>query len=256
MRQTPPGWLPPAFLERMRPLLGEEFDAFLGALARPRERGLRVNPAKVGAEELAALLSLELRPVPWCPTGFLVEGGRPLGAHPAHLAGLFYLQDPSAMSAVEALDPDSGWRVVDLAAAPGGKTTHLLSRLGPGGLVVANEVVGRRLRPLHENLDRWGAGGVVTASVELDRLAGLAPAFFDAALLDAPCSGEALFRRDPAAAAQWSPAVVAGSARRQHRLLGLATELVRPGGTLVYSTCTFELEENEEQVVTLLREHP
>ena len=241
----------------MRALLGEEeFGAFLDALVRPRVRGLRLNPAKVGAQELGTLLGLELKPVPWCPTGFLVDGGRPLGAPPAHLAGLFYLQDPSAMSVVEILDPEPGWRVVDLAAAPGGKTTHLLSRLGPTGLVVANEVVGRRLRPLHENLDRWGAAGVVTAGAELDRLAGWAPEFFDAALLDAPCSGEALFRRDPAAASQWSPAVVAGSARRQHRLLGQATDLVRPGGTLLYSTCTFEVEENEEQVVGLLREHP
>jgi NOL1/NOP2/sun family putative RNA methylase len=240
----------------MRALLGQEFGAFLEALARPRARGLRVNPAKVGAEELAALLRLDLEPVPWCPTGFLIQDGRPLGGHPAHLAGLFYLQDPSAMSVVEVLDPQPGSRVVDLAAAPGGKTTHLLSRLGTGGLVLANEAVRRRLPPLHQNLDRWGAGDVVTADAELDRLAEWAPESFDAALLDAPCSGEGLFRRDPAAASQWSPAVVAGSARRQHRLLAVATDLVRPGGTLVYSTCTFEVEENEEQLVTLLREQP
>jgi 16S rRNA C967 or C1407 C5-methylase (RsmB/RsmF family)/NOL1/NOP2/fmu family ribosome biogenesis protein len=251
---SPTSW-PPAFLARMRALLGEEFDAFLDALARPRARGLRLNPAKVSAEELAAVLNVELKPLPWCPTGFLVDDGRAPGAHPAHLAGLFYLQDPSAMSVVEVLDPEPGWKVVDLAAAPGGKTTHLLSQIGPGGLVVANEVVGRRLRPLHENLDRWGVTGVVTAAAELDRLAEWWPGFFDAALLDAPCSGEALFRRDAAAAWQWSPAVVEGSARRQRRLLSLATDLVRPGGTLVYSTCTFEVEENEEQVATLVREH-
>src|SRR3982074_3573556 len=116
---------PPAFVARMRALLGEESGAFLEALARPRARGLRINPAKVGGQELASLLGLELRPVPWCPTGFLIGDGRPLGGHPAHLAGLFYLQDPSAMSAVEVLDPEPGWKVVDLAAAPGGKTTHL-----------------------------------------------------------------------------------------------------------------------------------
>jgi NOL1/NOP2/fmu family ribosome biogenesis protein len=160
------------------------------------------------------------------------------------------------MSVVEVLAPEPGWKVVDLAAAPGGKTTHLLSRLGDDGLLFANEVIGRRLRPLHENLDRWGSGGVLTAGIELEQLAGLAPGFFDAALLDAPCSGEALLRRDRGVAAQWSPAVVAGSARRQRHLLAMATELVRPGGTLVYSTCTFEVEEDEEQVATLLREHP
>jgi 16S rRNA C967 or C1407 C5-methylase (RsmB/RsmF family)/NOL1/NOP2/fmu family ribosome biogenesis protein len=255
MEAQGPPW-PPAFLDRMRTLLGGEFGAFLEALASPRVRGLRVNPRKVSPEELAQLLRVELKPVPWCPTGFLLEGGPGLGSHPAHLAGLFYLQDPSAMSVVEVLDPQPSWKVVDLAAAPGGKTTHVLSRLGDDGFVFANEVIGRRLRPLHENLDRWGSSGVVTAGIELDHLASLAPRFFDAALLDAPCSGEALLRRDPAVASQWSPAVVAGSARRQRRLLAQATELVRPGGILVYSTCTFEVEENEEQVAAVLREHP
>lgn len=240
----------------MRQLLGADLEALLHALGRPRVRGLRVNPAKVAAEEVADLLGLELKPVPWCPTGFLIEGGRALGGHPAHLAGLFYLQEPSAMTVVEVLDPEPGWKVVDLAAAPGGKTTHLLSRLGPDGLVMANDVVGRRLRMLQDNLDRWGAGSLVTTGAELDDLARWWPGFFDAALLDAPCSGEALFRRDPAAASQWSPAVVAGSARRQHHLLRQAVELVRPGGILAYSTCTFEVEENEEQVASLLQEHP
>jgi 16S rRNA C967 or C1407 C5-methylase (RsmB/RsmF family)/NOL1/NOP2/fmu family ribosome biogenesis protein len=255
MQEPRPQW-PPAFLERMQALLGDEFGAFLEALASPRVRGLRLNPRKVGRDELARLLGLDMKPVPWCPAGFLLEAGPGLGSHPAHLAGLFYLQDPSAMSVVEVLDPRPDWKVVDLAAAPGGKTTHLVSRLGADGLVFANEVIGHRLRPLHENLDRWGSSGVVTAGMELDQLASLAPGFFDAALLDAPCSGEALLRRDPAVALQWSPAVVAGSARRQRHLLALATELVRPGGTLVYSTCTFEVEEDEEQVATVLREHP
>jgi NOL1/NOP2/fmu family ribosome biogenesis protein len=117
-------------------------------------------------------------------------------------------------------------------------------------------VIGRRLRPLHENLDRWGSACVVTASAELDELAERHPQSFDAALLDAPCSGEALMRRDPTVAAHWSPTVVGGSARRQLRLLGLATRLVRPGGLLVYSTCTFEVEENEAQIAALLEAHP
>jgi 16S rRNA C967 or C1407 C5-methylase (RsmB/RsmF family)/NOL1/NOP2/fmu family ribosome biogenesis protein len=240
----------------MRVLLGPAAGPFLEALSEPRVRGLRLNPDKVSAGELSALLGVELKPVPWCPSGFLLDHGPRFGAHPGHVAGLFYLQDPAAMSAVEVLDPQPGWKVVDLAAAPGGKTTHLLSRVGADGLVFANEVVGRRLRPLHENLDRWGARSVVTAALDLERLAALAPGSFDAALLDAPCSGEALFRRDPELAARWSPSAVAGSARRQHRLLGLAARLVRPGGTLLYSTCTFEVEENEWQVAELLREQP
>jgi 16S rRNA C967 or C1407 C5-methylase (RsmB/RsmF family)/NOL1/NOP2/fmu family ribosome biogenesis protein len=240
----------------MAALLGPELEPFLAALSRPRARGLRLNPAKVDAAELARLLRLDLEPVPWCPTGFSIEDRPGLGAHPAHTAGLFYLQDPAAMSVVEVMDPAPDWCVVDLAAAPGGKTTHLLSRLGPDGIVLANEVIGRRLRPLHENLDRWGSTSAVTASAELEELAEWFPQSFDAALLDAPCSGEALMRRDLGVMSQWSPAVVAGSARRQRRLLGLATRLVRPGGVLVYSTCTFEVEENEAQVASLLEAHP
>jgi 16S rRNA C967 or C1407 C5-methylase (RsmB/RsmF family)/NOL1/NOP2/fmu family ribosome biogenesis protein len=255
MSRPPVSW-PAEFAERMAALLGPELAPFLAALSRPRARGLRLNPAKVEAAELARLLRLDLEPVPWCATGFSIEDRPGLGAHPAHAAGLFYLQDPAAMSAVEVMDPAPDWRVIDLAAAPGGKTTHLLSRLGPQGIVLANEVIGRRLRPLHENLDRWGSTAAVTARAELEELAEWFPQSFDAALLDAPCSGEALMRRDPSVMSQWSPAVVAGSARRQRRLLELATRLVRPGGVLVYSTCTFEVEENEAQVAALLEAHP
>jgi 16S rRNA C967 or C1407 C5-methylase (RsmB/RsmF family)/NOL1/NOP2/fmu family ribosome biogenesis protein len=247
---------PEEFLRRMEALLGDEFPAFLDALSRPRARGLRINPAKVGAVELADLLRLELAPVPWSGLGFSFQAAGGLGEHPAHRAGLFYLQDPAAMSVVEVMDPAPDWKVVDLAAAPGGKTTHLLSRLGGEGLVLANDVTGPRLRGLHENLDRWGAASVVTSGLELDELATYAPATFDAALLDAPCSSEALFRRDPAVASQWSPAAVAGAARRQRRLLALGARLVRPGGVLVYSTCTFEVEEDEKQVAAFLEDHP
>jgi NOL1/NOP2/fmu family ribosome biogenesis protein len=154
------------------------------------------------------------------------------------------------------LEPRPDWKVVDLAAAPGGKTTHLLSRIGSQGLVLANDVTGPRLGGLHENLDRWGEASVVTSGLELEELAQYAPAGFDAALLDAPCSSEALLRRDPAIASQWSPAAVRGAARRQRRLLAQGARLVRPGGVLVYSTCTFEVDEDELQVAAFLEDHP
>jgi 16S rRNA C967 or C1407 C5-methylase (RsmB/RsmF family)/NOL1/NOP2/fmu family ribosome biogenesis protein len=258
---------PAEFVGRMRALLGDELPAFLDAMGGERARGLRVNPLKVDPAELARLLPVALDPVPWSPTGrsfggpgTAVMAGAPgasaLGGHPAHLAGLFYLQDPAAMSAVEVLRPEPGWRVADVAAAPGGKTTDLAARVGPGGLVLANDVAGDRLRALHDNLDRWGAGWVVTAGARLEELAAWAPGWFDAALLDAPCSGEAMMRRDPVAVAQWSPALVAGSARRQARLLALTARLVRPGGRLVYSTCTFEVEENEAVVAAFLEADP
>jgi 16S rRNA C967 or C1407 C5-methylase (RsmB/RsmF family)/NOL1/NOP2/fmu family ribosome biogenesis protein len=239
----------------MRPLLGAEIDAFVASFDRPRTRGLRLNPAKTSASELADLLDVHLMTVPWCSTGFELPADARLGRHPARLAGLFYLQEPSSMSPAQMLAPGVGATVVDLAASPGGKTTALADLVGPHGLVVANEVVGSRLRPLHDNLDLWGAANVVTASRSIQRLVEDG-AQFDAAVLDAPCSGEALFRRNPAAVRQWSVAAVAGSARRQHGLLDAATRLVRPGGALVYSTCTFEAEENEERIDDVLAAHP
>ncbi len=246
--------LPPAFVARMAELLGDELDAFLAALEEPRVRGLRVNPQKTAAVPLSAALATPLTPVPWCPTGFSFEGG-PLGGHPGHLAGLYYLQEPSAMLAGQALAPRSGSRVADLAAAPGGKTTQLAALVGPDGCVLANELTASRLPTLHASLDLWGSRAVATASQPVDALPGAVEPF-DGVVLDAPCSGEGLFRRRPAAVRDWSPAAVTGSARRQSRLLADAARLVRPGGVLVYSTCTFNREENEDRAAAFLDDHP
>jgi 16S rRNA C967 or C1407 C5-methylase (RsmB/RsmF family)/NOL1/NOP2/fmu family ribosome biogenesis protein len=236
----------------MRRLLGEELPAFVESLSQPPVRGLRINPARVGAEELARLLGVELTPVPWTDTGFVLPADAPsLGWHPAIDCGLFYLQDPASMLAPAVLAPAPGSRVADVAAAPGGKATDLAVRVGPGGLVLANEVVTSRLRLLESALDRWGSRAVVTSSAGLERLRGS----WDGVLLDAPCTGEALFRRDPDSAREWSEASVRGNAKRQARLLDAVAPLVRPGGVLVYSTCSFELAEDEEQVARFLERH-
>lgn len=242
------------FEQRMAPVLGDELPAFLASLAEPPVRGLRLNPAKVEADELARLLDVELTPAPWAPgTGFVLPPGAPsLGFHPAIDCGLFYLQDPASMLAPAVLAPSPGWRVLDAAAAPGGKTTDLAARVGPGGLVLANEVVRSRLRLLEGALDRWGSGAVATSSTALERLGGS----WDGVLLDAPCTGEALVRRAPIAEREWSEASVLGNARRQARLLDAVAPLVRPGGVLVYSTCSFEPAENEDQVEAFLGRHP
>jgi 16S rRNA C967 or C1407 C5-methylase (RsmB/RsmF family)/NOL1/NOP2/fmu family ribosome biogenesis protein len=237
----------------MEALVGDELADFLSSLHEPPVRGLRVNPAKIAAVELADLLGVELTPVPWSPeTGFvLTPDAPPLGTHPAIDCGLFYLQDPASMLAPAMLDPEPGWRVADVAAAPGGKATDLAARVGPGGVQLANEVVRSRLRVLEQALDRWGSRSAVASSLPLDRLGG----FWDGVLLDAPCTGEALVRRDPAARRHWSDASVAGNAKRQARLLDAVAPLVRPGGVLVYSTCSFEPVENEEQVERFLDRH-
>ena len=244
--------LPPRFVDGMRALLGPEADAFLASYGEPPTAGLRINPAKITLAEVRQRTGWQLPPVPWCPTGAYIDPADRPGAHPYHAAGLYYLQEPSAMAVAEALRVAPGQRVLDLASAPGGKSTHLASLLAGAGLLVANEVHPARIKPLGENLERWGAPNVVITNSEIERL----PGGFDRVLLDAPCSGEGMFRRDPAAIGEWSPERVTGSAERQLRLLRAAAEKVAPGGLLLYSTCTFNMEENEEVVARFLTESP
>jgi 16S rRNA C967 or C1407 C5-methylase (RsmB/RsmF family)/NOL1/NOP2/fmu family ribosome biogenesis protein len=248
--------LPDGFVARMRQLLGPEAPDFIDSYRRPAQRAVRANPLKLEPAGLPALLGLEPDPVPWYPEAFFLPQGVRLGANPATAAGLCYLQEPSALAVGGALDLRQGQRVLDLAAAPGGKTTLVAGRLGDDGVVVANEVQAGRLQALADNLDRWGSWRTAIANETVERLAERLPGAFDRVLLDAPCSGEGLFRRSQAARAQWRPGHVRGSAERQRRLLGQAARLVRPGGVLVYSTCTFAPEENEQQVAGFLLDHP
>jgi 16S rRNA C967 or C1407 C5-methylase (RsmB/RsmF family)/NOL1/NOP2/fmu family ribosome biogenesis protein len=248
--------LPDGFVARMRELLGPEAEAFLDSYRRPAERAVRANPLKLDPAVLPGLLGIAADPVPWCPEAFFLPGDARPGAGIAHAAGLFYLQEPSALAVGAALDLRPGQRVLDLAAAPGGKTTLIAGRLGDRGVVVANELQRGRVQALADNLDRWGSWRTVLSGETVARLADRLPGGFDRVLLDAPCSGEGLFRRNPAAAAQWRPGHVGGNARRQRGLLADAARLVRPGGVLVYSTCTFAPEENEQQVAGFLAAHP
>jgi 16S rRNA C967 or C1407 C5-methylase (RsmB/RsmF family)/NOL1/NOP2/fmu family ribosome biogenesis protein len=240
----------------MRELLGPEAPAFLDSYRRPAERAVRANPLKLDPADLPGLLGIDPDPVPWCREAFFLPEGVRVGGTLAHAAGLCYVQEPSALAVGEALDPRPGERVLDLAAAPGGKTTQIAGRLGDRGVVVANEVQRTRVQALADNLDRWGSWRTVIAGETVARLAERLGGAFDRVLLDAPCSGEGLFRRNSAAAAQWRPGHVRGNAERQRGLLADAARLVRPGGALVYSTCTFAPEENEHQVAGFLAAHP
>jgi 16S rRNA C967 or C1407 C5-methylase (RsmB/RsmF family)/NOL1/NOP2/fmu family ribosome biogenesis protein len=251
-----PDRLPQAFAARMRELLGPEAAAFLDGYRRPAQRAVRANPLKLDPAALPGLLGIDPDPVPWCPEAFFLPEGARIGSTLAHAAGLCYVQEPSALAVGEALDVRPGQRVLDLAAAPGGKATQVAARLGDGGVVVANEVQRGRVQALADNLDRWGSWRTMLAAETVAGLADRLPGAFDRVLLDAPCSGEGLFRRNPAAAAQWRPGQVRGSAERQRGLLADAARLVRPGGVLVYSTCTFAPEENEGQVARFLTTHP
>lgn len=245
--------LPDAFCKKMETLLGAAYPDFLTALDRPRAVGLRLNPLKT---EDPPVLPFALTPVPWEPTGFYYDPEARPGLHPWHDAGLYYLQEPSAMAPAALLDPQPGERILDLCAAPGGKTTQIAGRMQNRGLLVCNEIHPKRAAVLSGNVERLGIANALVLNEHPARLSERFPAFFDRVLVDAPCSGEGMFRKHDAAWADWSPETVAMCARRQAEILDSAAVMLRPGGRLVYSTCTFSPEENEGTVSAFLRRHP
>jgi 16S rRNA C967 or C1407 C5-methylase (RsmB/RsmF family)/NOL1/NOP2/fmu family ribosome biogenesis protein len=243
--------LPPDYVRAIKNQLGTNADAFLASYDQPPTAGLRINPAKISLAGLHELTGWNLEPIPWCETGAYIDPAARAGAHPYHAAGLYYLQEPSAMAVAEVAAIEPGMTVLDLAAAPGGKSTQIATAIGPGGLLVANEIHPGRIKPLGENLERWGATRTVITNADPARLRNIGPAF-DRVIVDAPCSGEGLFRREPEARLEWSVARMSGSAGRQREILTAALGLVRPGGALVYSTCTFNELENEHVVAAVL----
>jgi NOL1/NOP2/sun family putative RNA methylase len=251
--------LPELFCEKMRALLGTEYPAFLRALDRPRAFGLRWNPLKSPLQrELvnSQLSAFNLTPVSWCPTGYYYDPDARPGLHPWHAAGAYYLQEPSAMAPAELLAPQPGERVLDLCAAPGGKTTQLAGKMAGRGLLVCNEIHPKRATVLSSNVERMGIANALVLNEHPARLAERFPGYFDRILVDAPCSGEGMFRKHDAAGEDWSPETVAMCARRQAEILDSAAGMLRPGGRLVYSTCTFSPEENEGSVAAFLGRHP
>ena len=247
--------LPGAFLSRMRELLGERFDAFLSAMENPPVRGLRVNPVCASAPA-----NLPLRAIPGIEGAFFLDGDERIGRHPLHHAGAFYLQEPAAMlpiasAVLEGLIP-RGAAALDLCAAPGGKTFQLASAVGEDGLLVSNEIVPSRCAVLAGNVERLGLRRVIVTNAEPRVFGEHTPGCFDVLVVDAPCSGEGMFRKIPEAVKEWNPASPASSAARQRAILAAALPSLKEGGTLVYSTCTYSPEENEETVAWLLREYP
>ena len=241
--------LPAAFLERMRNILHTEFEDFLACYEQPSISGLRVNTLKIKPEDFIKITPYSLNPVPWCVNGYQIQdedsSGQNPGKHPYHAAGLYYLQDPSSMAPASIHSLPPGALVLDLAAAPGGKTTHLAAMMQNQGTIIANEIHPKRVWDLAENLERCGVTNAVVLNETPGKLAGHFGAVFDLVLLDAPCSGEGMFRKSTRAVTDWSLELVRGCAVRQEEILGYAARLIRPGGFLIYSTCTFSLEENE-----------
>lgn len=244
--------LPEAFLQRMEAQLGSEYPAFLESLERPRAVALRFNPMK-GERPVLPFVGA---PVPWEPEGFYYDPETRPGLHVYHEAGVYYLQEASAMAPVALLDPKPGERVCDLCAAPGGKTTQIAGRMLGQGFLVCNEINPKRAKILSRNIERMGVANALVMNEHPETLASRFPGFFDRVLVDAPCSGEGMFRKEEAAVTDWSQETVQMCARRQREILDSAARLVRPGGRLVYSTCTFAPEEDEETVAAFLESHP
>ncbi len=246
---------PQDFVARMEAWLGDEAQAFLAALAK-RDQGLRLNPLRGPLEALRAQLPWEVEPVPWCPEGLWLQEDAAIGTHPYHTAGVYYGQDPSAMAAAVLLDPQPGEWVLDLAAAPGGKATHIGARMSGQGVLVANEISRSRATVLAMNLERMGVTNALVTNAGADQLAQAWRGLFDAMLIDAPCSGEGMFSRDRRALKEWSLAAVAEYAWRQQNILEQGAPLVRPGGRILYGTCTYAPEENEGVIAKFLDTHP
>lgn len=244
--------LPQSFLERMRQLLGNEFDAFSAAYGRPRNTGLRRNPCKT-ASPLPRVFCEDA--VPWEPDGYYCNPETRPGLHPWHDAGAYYLQEPSAMAPARLLDAQPGERILDLCAAPGGKTTQIAAAMQGQGLLICNEIHPKRAQILSSNIERLGISNALVLNEHPAHLAERFSNYFDRILVDAPCSGEGMFRKEEAAVRDWSEETVAMCAVRQSEILHSAAQMLRPGGRLVYSTCTFSPEENEGVISQFLWHH-
>lgn len=245
--------IPDQFIQRMRSQLGEELPAFLNALDDPPLRGIRINPLK---ESTGCARYKETEAVPWAEQAWYLPEDSEAGATVLHTAGAFYIQEPAAMIPVAVLKPKPDERILDMCAAPGGKSTQIGCVMQGKGLLVANEPVSKRARILSGNIERIGLPNTIVTNAWPEQLAEKWREGFDAVLVDAPCSGEGMFRRDPETRTEWTAEKADGCAARQREILRAASELVRPGGRLVYSTCTYNPKENEDNAAWFCETFP
>ena len=259
--------LPKLFKARMKQQLKEEYEDFLACYEREGYAGLRVNTEKISVERFRGLFPFPLEPVPWTDCGFYYEKMREqdeeearkaagVTKHPYYYAGLYYIQEPSAMLPASVLPVNPGDRVLDLCAAPGGKSTHLAAKLGGKGLLVANDASASRAKALLKNLTVWGCTNSVITGETPEKLLEAFGCFFDKILVDAPCSGEGMFRKDAGLVKSWEERGPQEYAAIQKQILDCAVKMLRPSGMLLYSTCTFSVQENEENIAFLLRNCP
>ncbi|WAM32955.1 RsmF rRNA methyltransferase first C-terminal domain-containing protein [Caldicellulosiruptor morganii] len=247
--------LPEEFLSKMKEILKDEFEDFIKVYDSDSYKGFRVNTAKISVDEFIKRIGIEFEKVPWCEDGFYIKDEIRLSKHPYYFAGLIYIQEPSAMFPVEALDVKEGEKVLDLCAAPGGKTIQIAAKIGPKGMLVSNDIKPARIKALVKNVENLGLTNVVILNNKPKEIAESYGAYFDKILVDAPCSGEGMFRKDPASARKWTSNHPQKYVNLQRSIMTEVDELLKVGGEIVYSTCTFEIEENEGIIDWFLRKH-
>lgn len=248
--------LPAEFEKRMKDLLGEEYPEFLSCYEKEKKQGLRVNTAKISVEEFLSITPFQLIPIPWTTNGFFYREEDRVTKHPHYYAGLYYIQEPSAMVPASRLPVEPGDKVLDLCAAPGGKATELGAKLGREGLLVANDVSVSRARGLLKNLELFGIPNILVTGETPQQLWKQFGRYFDKILVDAPCSGEGMFRKDPGLIKSWEERGPEYYAPLQKEILSCAVEMLKPGGQILYSTCTFSPEEDETVILETLQEFP
>lgn len=244
--------LPVAFEQKMREMLGPDYENYLASFGCDAYQGLRVNTAKISVEDFLKLSPYELRQVSWCPNGFYYDKAQKPAKHPFYFAGLYYIQEPSAMTTASLLPVEEGDVVLDLCAAPGGKSTELAAKLHGTGLLVTNDISNSRAKALLKNIEVFGVGNALVTSEPPNELAKRFPGFFDKILIDAPCSGEGMFRKQGNMTKAWEKNGVDLFVGLQQSILKEAVTMLKPGGTMIYSTCTFSKEENEQAMEYLL----
>ena len=247
--------LPETFTASMKDLLGDEYQAYLDSFEEPRIYGLRVNTLKWTPEQCCQVYG-DFQQVPWIANGLLYPEERRMAKDPYYYAGLYYLQEPSAMTPASVLPVEPGDRVLDLCAAPGGKSTELGAKLMGKGVLIANDISNSRAKALLKNLELFGISNICVTSETPEKLASVYPEYFDKILVDAPCSGEGMFRKDADMVKDWLEHGPAYYAPIQKEILHQAVAMLKPGGMMVYSTCTFDKREDEEQILSLLKTYP
>lgn len=249
--------LPETFLEQMKLLLGTDYDAWLESYEKKPYAGLRVNRSKIEPDEWENNLSpFELRRVLWTKNGYYISEEAKASRHPYYYAGLYYLQEPSAMAPAAVLPVEPGDRVLDLCAAPGGKSTELGAKLQGEGLLVSNDISNSRAKALLKNLELFGIPNICVTSETPEKLASVFGPYFDKILVDAPCSGEGMFRKDPDLIKSWLDRGPEAYAPIQREILASAVRMLKPGGLLLYSTCTFAQIEDEDTIEWILHTEP